>query len=86
MGLEKAFSGRLSFSIRSRIDVIGLQDAADRDVGDQVAKIGQRPLEAIVIPARVFADHAQYQLHNLSRGGRTPDLLAALALFPLCSH
>jgi len=48
MSLEEAFPGRLSLSIRSRIDAMGLQDAADPGVGDQVAKVGQRALDAIV--------------------------------------
>ena len=63
-----------------------IQDAADPGVGDQVAKVGQRALEAIVTPARVLAGHAQYEFGKLSRGGRTPDLLAVLAVIPLCRH
>ena len=65
---------------------MGFQDTADPGVGDQVTKVGQCALDAIVTPARVFAGHAQYEVDNLSRGRRTPDLLAALPVIPLCGH
>jgi len=51
-----------------------------------VARVGQRALDSIVAPARVFADHAQYEVDTFSRSGRTADLLAAIVAIPLCSH
>ncbi|NLT67416.1 MAG: hypothetical protein GXX84_12505 [Acidobacteria bacterium] len=51
-----------------------------------MAEIGQRPLYAIVTPARVFTGHAKDKFHYLGRDRRPSDLLTVLAVIPLCRH
>ena len=54
MGPDEALPCRLALSIRRRIDAVRLQNATDRGVGDLMAKVGERALDAVVTPGWVL--------------------------------
>jgi hypothetical protein len=48
MRFEECRPGGLTQSVGCRFDSVGLQDIANRGVGDVVSDVGQRTLDAVV--------------------------------------
>lgn len=63
-GLDEGLPGGLPFPIIGRFNAVFFQDIADRLVGDAVSYVGQRALDTIVSPGRLFASESQDQVNN----------------------
>ena len=85
VGLDEGRPRRLSLSLTCRFDAVLFQDVTDGLVGDLVAEVGQRSLDAIVTPGRILACHAEHQLDDFLGHGRTADRLALVAVVPFLS-
>ena len=55
MGLDERRPGGLALSITSGFDAVVFQNVADGLIGNLVADIGQRALNAVVTPGRILA-------------------------------
>lgn len=63
--LDKSRPRRLALSLGRWLDAVGLENVADRRVGNLMAQVSQGALNAIVTPTRVFLRHPQHELVNL---------------------
>ena len=62
MCFEECRPSGLTLSLGSRFNSVGLQDNANRGVGDVVSDVGQRTLDAVVAPSRVFPTESQDEI------------------------
>ena len=64
MRFEERGPRGLPLSVRSRFDAVRFEDVADGRVGDVVADVGQRTLDAVVSPGRILFGEPQDQVHD----------------------
>src|SRR5262245_56117656 len=69
---EKLLPNRPLTSFRSRFDAIPLQNVGDCGVGEDVAQIGERPLNPPITPASILLGHSSHQRSNLVRYAWSP--------------
>ena len=65
---------------------MGLQDVADRSVGDLVADVGQSVGNAVVTPGRILASPLEDQIDDLLRRGWPAHGTTLVAVVPLLCH
>ncbi len=86
MCFEKRGPGRLLLSVGCRFDAVGFEHITYRRVGDVVADVGQRALDAVIALRRILIGEPQDQIHNDRTEARSTDGLAFSAVAPFPRH
>ena len=87
IGLQKGLPGRLTPTIRNRLDTVLLEDISNRLIGDLATHVSQNALNPIVTAGGILPSHLHDELPHLVTYRRTARLLATLRIVPLpCSE
>jgi hypothetical protein len=70
MGVEKRLPGGLPLATRGRLNSVFFQGAAHGCIHEGIPEVGQRALDAVATPGRVFACQPHHQGVDLA-GGHT---------------
>lgn len=77
VSFEKRAPGCLSFAVRCRFDTVLLENVAHSRVGDVVADVGQRTLNAIVAPGGILFGELHDQVDDCLPHSRSANRVTA---------
>ncbi len=82
MRFQKRLPGGLPLTLRGWLDAMLLQDVPHGRVGEAMAEVGERPLNAVVAPTGILGCQADDEVPELVGNGQSSGLLATSAIVP----